>query len=195
MYPYRESVWERGPGRNSDYWSGLGMPGAGIGPEVPRMRGLPPYGIPSAPIATNNQSQANLVTVPFRPSFSPTGIGAEGMYSGIIPLGVAHDLSKYKWLVLAGVVGAGLLAAVALKSKKSRRRNPKKKMGAGERIVRVGGGAALTAMGMIGWFGPQAAEPISTVVGLPISAGGVYLALSGLLSPEKAQSLRKEVTG
>lgn len=197
MYPYRDTVWERGPGQNSDYWSGMmGMPGAGVGPGVPRMRGMPNYGIPQAP--TISTSMENLVTVPYRPFFSPTGIQAKGMYSGplgIVPLGVAHDISKHKWLILAGVIGAGALAAVALKAKKSRRRNPKKKMGFGERIVRIGGGAALTGLGMLGWFGPQAAEPVSTIVGLPISAGGVYLALSGLLSPEKAKALRKEVKG
>jgi hypothetical protein len=194
---YRSTVWERGPGRNSDYWSGVGMPGAGVGPGIQVMRGAPPYGeIPQAPIA--NAQTRNLVTVPYRPTWSPTGMEAKGMYSGplgIVPLGLAHDISKSKWLILAGLIGVGALAAVALKSKKMRRRNPKAKMKFGERIVRIGGGAALTGLGMIGWFGPQAAEPISTVVGLPVSAGGIYLALSGLLSPEKAKAIRKEVKG
>jgi len=191
---YRKTVWERGPGRNSYYWSGIGMPGGGIGPGVMRMRGLPPYGeVAQAPIA--NSETRNLVTVPYRPTWSPTGIEAKGMYSG--PLGIIFESRRHrnKWLLLAGVIGAGAIAAVALKSKKMRRRNPKGKMKFGERIVRIGGGAALTALGAIGWFGPQAAEPISTVVGLPVSAGGVYLALSGLLSPEKAKAIRKEVRG
>ena len=193
---YRNTVWERGPGQNSSYWSGVGMPGGGIGPGIPVMRGLPPYGACEAcPTPVANPSNRNLVTVPYRPTWSPTGIEAKGMYSGPFGLYLGTPSDRKKWLLLAGVIGAGALAAVALKSKKMRRRNPKGKMKLGERIVRIGGGAALTALGAIGWFGPQAAEPISTVVGLPVSAGGVYLALSGLLSPEKAKAIRKEVRG
>jgi hypothetical protein len=53
----------------------------------------------------------------------------------------------------------------------------------------------MTGLGALGWFGPQAAEPLSTIIGVPLSAGGIYLTASGLLSPAKAKSLRKEITG
>ena len=69
--------------------------------------------------------------------------------------------------------------------------NPRMKIG--ERLVRMGAGSALTVAGAIGWFGPQAVEPITTIVGLPLSISGIYLLMSGLTSPETAQRIRKEV--
>ena len=177
MHPLYKTVWERGPGQNSVYWQGP----AGSPDEF--------HGIPQAPIAScpdvNTVSQ---ITVPYRPFFSPTGLQARGMYNGYGAVG--GKTPAQRWLLYAALLGGGFLIAKSL-SPGGLKINPRMKVG--ERLVRMGAGTALTVAGAIGWFGPQAAEPITTIVGLPLSISGVYLLMSGLTSPETAQRIRKEV--
>ncbi len=161
----RHTVWQRGPGQNSVYWSGP----------------------PAVETATR--------TVSFRPPFSPEGIVAHGMYAGYgacAPCDAEYQAkSNQRLLLYAGLLAAGFLLARSVSPKK----NPRKKMKVGERIVRVGSGLALGGIGALGWMGPQAIEPVSTLVGVPTSIAGVYLLISGLTSPETASQIRKEATG
>ena len=121
------------------------------------------------------------------------------LYAGL--LGVGYLL--YKQLESSSDLGEAFvprldrrwISASEREARKRKKLKKNPKMKAGERLVRVAGGAGLTALGALGWFGPQAGEPFSTAIGLPISAGGIYLAISGLTSPEKAKSLRREVKG
>ena len=193
MRPLYSTVWERGPGQNSVYWQG---------PDEF-------LGIPQAPIASPpNVNTGPHITVPYRPFFSPTGLQASGMYSryGASGIQVREMYNRYgasaprenvggttpaqRWLLYAALLGGGFLLAKSL-SPGGLKSNPRMKIG--ERLVRMGAGSALTVAGAIGWFGPQAAEPITTIVGLPLSISGIYLLMSGLTSPETAQRIRKEV--
>lgn len=171
-----DSLWVRGPGPNSVYWQG----------PTPQITSIAP--VDTSPIST--------VTVPYRPFFSPTGLQAKGMYGGCGCSGGYGDskLSQNQRLLLyAGVLGVGYFLLTQIQTTGRLKKNPK--MNFGERIVRIGGGAALAGLGALGWLGPQAGEPFSTVIGLPISAGGIYLAISGFTSPEKAKAIRREVKG
>ena len=133
--------------------------------------------------------------VSFRPSFSPEGIVAHGMYAGYgacAPCDAEYRAKANQRLLLyAGLLATGFLVARAVSPKK----NPRKKMKTGERIVRVGSGLVLGGIGALGWMGPQAIEPVSTIVGVPTSLAGAYLVLSGITSPETASQIRKEATG
>lgn len=99
--------------------------------------------------------------------------------------------------IIVSVVIFGIGAAyLGLRGKgRKLRNNGRSKIKFAERAFRVVAGLGMTGLGALGWFGPQAAEPLSTIIGVPLSAGGIYLTASGLLSPAKAKSLRKEITG
>jgi hypothetical protein len=116
------------------------------------------------------------------------------MYSGYGACEDCNGSKTKKWLIYAALIGAGIVLA-KVTSSKGLKSNPRKRMKLGERIVRLGAGGVMTAAGAIGWFGPQAAEPLTTIVGLPVSVSGVYLMMSGLTSPETAKRIRKEVKG
>ncbi len=94
------------------------------------------------------------------------------------------------------VLGIGIFVSVTtLRKRKRLRKNPRKKATIGNRIFRVLGGGVLAGLGALGYAGPQAAEPISTVVGGGMSLGGLYLIGSGIVGPQQAQKIRKEIRG
>jgi len=95
-----------------------------------------------------------------------------------------------------GLLGSGIFLGVTMLRQRRARKNPrKKKQGIGNRIARILGGLVLTGLGAIGYAGPQAAEPISTVIGGGMSLSGLYLVGSGVVGPEQANKIRKEIRG
>ncbi len=101
--------------------------------------------------------------------------------------------------IILGVLGLGAFTFVGINSvrkKRKTRTNPrKKKQSIGNRLGRVLGGAVLSGLGALGYAGPQAAEPISTVVGGGMSLSGLYLIGSGVVGVEEAKKIRKEIRG
>ena len=100
--------------------------------------------------------------------------------------------------IILGVLGLGAVTFIginAIRKKKRTRRNPRKKQTLVNRAVRIAGGTVLTGLGAIGYAGPQAAEPISTVVGGGMSLSGLYLIGSGVIGTAEAKNIRKEIRG
>lgn len=97
-------------------------------------------------------------------------------------------------LLILGL-GAATFVGVSAVSKRKARKNPKKKQGIGNRIARILGGLVLTGLGAIGYAGPQVAEPVSTLIGGGMSLGGLYLVGSGVVGPDQANKIRKEIRG
>ena len=94
------------------------------------------------------------------------------------------------------VLGIGIFVGVTtLRKRKRLRKNPRKKASIGNRIFRVVGGGVLAGLGALGYVGPQVAEPITTIVGGGMSLGGLYLIGSGIVGPQQAQKIRKEIRG
>ena len=187
---HTRSVWVRGPGQDSTFW--------GVPDYLTRPGTLPlPFWGDCAACPTNDVKPTS-VTVPARPPFSPNGIFARPMY-GDPQFGFAGKPEKV--LFYGIILAAGLLYLNSTRKKKpdvtAYRRilgNPKK-MKLGERVVRLGLGTVLTGAGAIGWFGPQAAEPITTALGGATSLGGLMLIASGLTSPETAREIRRDLKG
>ena len=98
-------------------------------------------------------------------------------------------------LFVLGLGAATFLGVNTLRKRKRKRKNPRKKQGIGSRIARILGGLVLAGVGAIGYVGPQAAEPISTLVGGSMGLGGLYLIGSGVVGPEQAKKIRKEIRG
>jgi hypothetical protein len=99
-------------------------------------------------------------------------------------------------LLLLGAGTATFAGINAFRKKRKTRKNPrKKKQSIGNRIGRVLGGAVLTGLGALGYAGPQAAEPISTVIGGGMSLSGLYLIGSGVVGVDQAKKIRKEIMG
>lgn len=92
-------------------------------------------------------------------------------------------------------LGVGVFLGVNALRKRRTRRNPKKKQSIFNRLFRILGGLTLTGLGALGYVGPQAAEPISTIVGGGMSMGGLYLIGSGVVGKDEAQKIRKELKG
>lgn len=187
---HTRSIWVRGPGQDSTFW---GVPDYFTRPgTLP----LPFWGDCAA--CPPNDVQPTSVTVPARPPFSPNGIFARPMY-GDPQFGFAGNSGKV--FVYGLILVAGLAYLNSTRKKKpgvtAYRRilaNPKK-MKLGERVVRVGIGTVLTGAGAIGWFGPQAAEPVTTALGGMTSLGGLMLIASGLTSSEAAREMRRDLKG
>ena len=97
-------------------------------------------------------------------------------------------------LLFLGLGSATFIGINAFRKRKSRK-NPKKKQGIGNRIARIFGGLVLAGLGAIGYAGPQAAEPISTLIGGGMGLGGLYLVGSGVVGPDQANKIRKEIRG
>lgn len=124
----------------------------------------------------------------------------EGIESGLTRAEkIAKALKTAAMIFGVAVLGVALFVGVTTWRKRKRKRvrkNPrKKKQSIGNRIFRVVGGGVLAGLGALGYAGPQAAEPISTIVGGGMSLGGLYLIGSGIVGPQQAQKIRKEIRG
>ena len=107
----------------------------------------------------------------------------------------ARTLKTIAIIFGVSALGVGVFLGVNALRKRRTRRNPKKKQSIFNRLFRIMGGLTLTGLGALGYVGPQAAEPISTIVGGGMSMGGLYLIGSGVVGKDEAQKIRKELKG